>query len=186
MNYVDRLLEALKQQLRHPWSRDRSGGERVWFLVYDADKTRGVLARKDSFRLATEAAGKRWAEIDLSLQFGQWLSGHRYAARYFARPHLASTIADGFAQHLVDSITREIREREVDEQTLLVLTGTEALYGITKLSPIIKRVEDAVPGRLLVLFPGQYTEPTYRFLDARDGWNYLAVPIVPVTGKGAR
>jgi hypothetical protein len=45
-------------------------------------------------------------------------------------------------------------------------------------------IEDLVPGRLLVLFPGEYNEPQYRFLDARDGWNYLAVPIVPVSGRG--
>jgi hypothetical protein len=38
-------------------------------------------------------------------------------------------------------------------------------------------VADAVPGRLLVLFPGEYENNSYRLLDARDGWSYLAVPI---------
>jgi hypothetical protein len=30
---------------------------------------------------------------------------------------------------------------------------------------------------LLVFFPGQFDNNNYRLLDARDGWNYLAVPI---------
>jgi len=37
-----------------------------------------------------------------------------------------------------------------------------------------------VEGRLLVFFPGEYhpENHTYRLLDARDGWNYLAVPLL--------
>ena len=31
---------------------------------------------------------------------------------------------------------------------------------------------------LLVFFPGEREANTYRFLGARDGWNYLAVPIL--------
>ena len=30
---------------------------------------------------------------------------------------------------------------------------------------------------LSIFFPGQYEQNNYRLLDARDGWNYLAVPI---------
>lgn len=183
MNYVERLIEALSQQLRHPWSRDKSGGERVWFLVFDPEKLRTVLARKDAFQLATEAAGKRWDEIDISRSFGDWMAGHRYAKRYFARPNLATTIAEDYATALVAEITEQIKDRHADEDTLLVITGTEALYGILKLSHITRLIEDAVPGRLLVFFPGEYREPQYRFLDARDGWNYLAIPIVPVSGR---
>lgn len=183
MNYAERLDEALAQQLRHPWGRDKSGGERVWFLVFDPDKLRAVLARKDAFRLTTEAAGKRWEEIDISRSFGAWMAGHRYAKRYFARPNLATTIAEDYATVLVEEIKQQIRERQVDEVTLLVITGTESLYGILKLSHITRLIEDNVPGRLLVFFPGEYREPQYRFLDARDGWNYLAIPIVPVSGR---
>lgn len=185
MNYVERLNEALAQQLRHPWTQDKSGGERVWFLVFDPDKLRTVLARKEAFRQTVEASGKRWEEIDLSRAFGSWMADHRYAKRYFARPKLATTIAEDFLKILAADITSQIDERHIDEETLLVLTGTEALYGIFKLSHISRLIEDMVPGRLLVFFPGQYREPQYRFLDARDGWNYLAIPIVPVSGKGA-
>jgi hypothetical protein len=35
----------------------------------------------------------------------------------------------------------------------------------------------AVPGRLLVFFPGRYEGNSYRLLDARDGWSYRATQI---------
>jgi hypothetical protein len=184
MNYVERLNEALRLQLRHPWTNDKSGGERVWFLVFEPQKLRTVLARKEMFRLTTEAAGKTWVEVDLTRAFGEWMANHRYAQRYFKRPSLATTLPGDFANSLVHMINQEITERGVDENTLLVLSGTESLYGIDKLSHVTRMIEDLVPGRLLVLFPGEYNEPQYRFLDARDGWNYLAVPIVPVSGRG--
>src|SRR5437870_4368748 len=35
---------------------------------------------------------------------------------------------------------------------------------------------DAFANWLLVFFPGVYEQSNYRLLDARDGWNYHAVP----------
>ena len=41
----------------------------------------------------------------------------------------------------------------------------------------IERIEDSVRGRLLVFFPGEHAGNIYRFMDARDGFNYMAIPI---------
>jgi hypothetical protein len=46
-----------------------------------------------------------------------------------------------------------------------------------RVSSLIERVEDGVRGRLLVFFPGEYRHNVYRFMDARDGFNYMASPI---------
>lgn len=183
MTYVDRLNDALKAQLRMPWNMDQSGGERVWFLVFDPDKLRQVMARKAVFQLAVEDAGRRWVEIDLSHAFGEWMGSHRYAERFFSRPSRAKAIPNDFAHYLVADIQQRIDDLQVDENTLLVLVGTEALFGINKLSHLTRLIEDIVPGRLLVFFPGEYNEPHYRFLDARDGWNYLAIPITSADGR---
>ena len=51
---------------------------------------------------------------------------------------------------------------------ILVLQGCGALFGLAKLAPILDRVSDAIPGRLLVLFPGRHASGIYRLLDARD------------------
>jgi hypothetical protein len=42
---------------------------------------------------------------------------------------------------------------------------------------VLKEVVKDIRGRLVVFFPGEYEDNNYRLLDARDGWNYLAVPI---------
>ena len=44
-------------------------------------------------------------------------------------------------------------------------------------------VEAHIRGRLLVFFPGIYEQDNYRLLDARDGWNYHAVPITASEGE---
>mgnify|MGYP000987610382 CR=1 FL=1 len=49
---------------------------------------------------------------------------------------------------------------------------------------VLKLIEGDIRGRLVLFFPGQLEGNNYRLLDARDGWNYLAVPISQ-HGEGA-
>jgi hypothetical protein len=44
-------------------------------------------------------------------------------------------------------------------------------------------VSPEIKGRLLVFFPGEHDGGSYRLLDARDGWNYLAIPITAQEGE---
>ena len=46
-----------------------------------------------------------------------------------------------------------------------------------RVSELVAKAESKIRGRLLVFFPGAYENNNYRLLDARKGWNYLAVPI---------
>ncbi|SPE51782.1 conserved hypothetical protein [Verrucomicrobia bacterium] len=45
------------------------------------------------------------------------------------------------------------------------------------MSLVLKEMEQSIRGRLVLFFPGEFENNNYRLLDARDGWNYLAVPI---------
>ena len=66
------------------------------------------------------------------------------------------------------------------------LLGAGTLFGLgdaVKVSALLNAVNDAIAGRLLVFFPGDHEGNSYRLLDARDGWNYLAIPITP-NGSG--
>ena len=47
-----------------------------------------------------------------------------------------------------------------------------------------RRIERDIRGRVVVFFPGEYENSNYRLLDARDGWNYLAVPITLQEDRG--
>jgi hypothetical protein len=60
---------------------------------------------------------------------------------------------------------------------VVAVTGVASLFGFTRASLILKEVVKDIRGRLALFFPGEYDNSNYRLLDARDGWNYLAVPI---------
>lgn len=55
--------------------------------------------------------------------------------------------------------------------------GCGTLFGFASVSDFVKQLAEHVPGRLLVLFPGEYINNGYRLLDARDGWGYQATAI---------
>jgi hypothetical protein len=57
------------------------------------------------------------------------------------------------------------------------------MYGFLRISELIRDVEQAIPGRMLMFFPGSKDGSNYRLLDARDGWNYLANGITLHTGR---
>ena len=63
------------------------------------------------------------------------------------------------------------------------MTGVASLFGFTRISEVLPLVEPHIQGRLLIFFPGVYEQNNYRLLDARDGWNYLAVPITAHEGE---
>ena len=63
------------------------------------------------------------------------------------------------------------------DNPVVALKGVACLYGLLMVSDLVKALAANVPGRLLVFFPGEHEGNNYRLLDARDGWNYLAVPI---------
>ena len=63
-------------------------------------------------------------------------------------------------------------------RTVFALTGLMDLYDLLHVSELIDHIETTFAGTLLIFFPGVKEGNTYRFLDARTGWNYLAIPIL--------
>ena len=57
------------------------------------------------------------------------------------------------------------------------VTGVGALFGLVRVSEVVEDLHGDIRGRLVVFFPGVRNGNTYRLLDARDGWSYLALPI---------
>ncbi len=57
------------------------------------------------------------------------------------------------------------------------LLGAGSLFGVARVSALMKRIAAAVPGRLVIFFPGEKVDNNYRLLGARDGWDYLATAI---------
>lgn len=176
MGRIEQLAERYKRHIALPWRDDLSGAERALFVVYDKRDERRVRARRQHFAEATEEAGHRWLECDVTATFAKWMAGQEYRDSYFENPEdLALKLDEDFPEHVAKIVRKTLGK--ADGNTVVAVTGIAALFGFARVSDVLQRVEADIKGRILVFFPGDYEQGNYRLLDARDGWNYLAVPI---------
>ena len=99
-----------------------------------------------------------------------------YREAIFAEPEQFSSnseLEDLAVKHVREACLRE----DAGADSVVAVIGLASLFDFMRVSSLIERIEDGVQGRLLVFFPGEYSGQVYRFMDARDGFNYLAVPI---------
>lgn len=172
---VEDLLAAFRTRLTVPWRPDEAAAGRVWMLWYDKALERRMRGRIGEFRHAAEQSGKGWHEFDLAPEFGTWVARQTWFERAAKRPSTLGTVLPDFETHLVNRLHERLKL--CCQNDILALMGVASLFGIMRASTLIANVADAVPGRLLVTFPGAHQGGIYRLLDARDGWSYLAVPI---------
>ena len=178
MGRIEDLADRYAQHIATPWQRMVAGAQRVVMIVYDKDLERTLRARKLAFESATTQASHDWYEVDVSAAFATWMAADDYRESYFESPEdlqlrLDAEFADFVAGQIRDALTKP----EAGENSVVAVFGVGALFGFTRVSRVLKQVEPYIQGRLVVFFPGQYDHNNYRLLDARDGWNYLAVPI---------
>ena len=178
MTRMDALVDAYHRFVQHPWDRNPSGPERVWLAVYPPPYERRLRFRIEEFRIATQEAGKRWKLVDITTSFEEWLGGHEYREAYFECPEDLEPALEDFGERLIHRVRAELQADDIDGETVVALLGAGTLFGFFRVSRLIESVNDSIRGRLLVFFPGQRRGSNYRLLDAQDGWNYLAVPIV--------
>lgn len=172
------LLGHFEAQLRTPWRTDVPPAGRVWILWYDKALERRVRGRIHEFEEATRATGHGWTHLDLAPLFPRWLAQHDFFADLLTMPDELRGLLPDFAM----AVTAEVRAAlgQCGPDHLMALSGCGALFGLMRISALIGSVETEIPGRLLLLFPGDYARGIYRLLDAREGWNYHAVPIPAV------
>jgi hypothetical protein len=184
VSYVDELLDAYRRFVSLPWQQNLAGPQRVWMAVYPPDHERRLRLHLPAFKEATNEHGHLWALVDVTTSFERWMAAHAYRETYFEEPELLSTALPAFFAHLVDDVRSQLSAHSAPDGVVALL-GSGTLFGLgdsVKASALLNAVNDAVAGRLLVFFPGDQEGSSYRLLDARDGWNYLAIPITPDRG----
>jgi hypothetical protein len=181
LSSIEDLLHEFRKRLTVPWRDDELPAGRIWILWYDKSNERRVRGHLREFQLAAEQAGKAWREFDVAPQFGAWVARQTWFERLAKRPGTLPTVVPEFEDYLAETIRGELNAGGPNH--VLALTGIASLFGLTRASSLLDKVSGNVPGRLLVTFPGAHRGGIYRLLDARDGWNYLAVPI-PSTDLG--
>jgi hypothetical protein len=176
---VDGLLAAYRRSVVVPWPQNVAPAQRVWMLVYPPEWERRVRLHLEDFATATKEAGHEWSLIDVTTAFERWMGAHEYRDSYFADPELLDSALPDFFESLCAEVTEGLNSVVSAPTAAVGLTGVGSLFGLEgiKVSALLDRVADSVQGRLVVFFPGRYDGSNYRLLDARDGWNYLAIPI---------
>lgn len=177
MSEIKDLLQAYEDFVRLPWDRSLAGPEKVWFVIYDPAQERRLRLRLPEFEVATKNAGHNWTQLDLTDTFAEWMAQHEYREAYFEQPEDMDLALQEFSNHMVELVIARLTAPEVDDSTVVAIAGLASLFGLTRASSVLKEVDSVIRGRLLVFFPGRHEGSNYRLLDARDGWNYLAIPI---------
>lgn len=177
MHSFDDILRAYQRHVRLPWQNDVPPAGRVWIVWYDKSMQRRFKARLTELEHATMAAGHGWRQVDLAPTFGRWIVAHELFEPLLTQPAEIRGLLPEYEEHLATTIRKELASCSAND--VLALVGCAALFGLARISRLLDHVAAAVPGRLLVGFPGKHSGGVYRLLDARDGWNYHAVPIPP-------
>ena len=187
MTRIDELASRYRNHIGAPWQRNLAGDQKTIFVVYPKSDERKLRARLLLFEDATTSSDHGWRLLNLTDAFARWMADTEYRDAYFEEPDtLTMKLRSDFVQYAAGLLREALSGEDVDEDTVVAVLGVACLFGLTRLSLVLKEVVKDIRGRLVVFFPGEYEENNYRLLDARDGWNYLAVPITLHNGVGDR
>jgi hypothetical protein len=177
MSQINNLLKNYRRHVGIPWQSNLAGRQRVWFAVYPPSEERRLRAQIREFEIASLEAKHHWKLVDITDLPAIWLAAHEYREAYFEEPSALNMIEEDLKSHVVSSLKEACQAHDADKDAVVALLGTGSLFGFTHVSSVIMDLEESIRGRLLVFFPGEYERNVYRFMDARDGFNYMAVPI---------
>ena len=177
MASVVNLAQAYERYISLEWTPNLAGPQKVLFAVYEPRDERRIRARLGEFENATKRAGRSWLACDLTTAFAQWIAQHKYRDAYFEDPDDMTIALGAFETFAAKLVLDVLQDPKADERSVVAVYGVASLFGFMKVSRLVEMVEDAIPGRLLLFFPGHHENGVYRLMDARDGWNYHAIPI---------
>jgi len=178
MARLEELVASYKAHIVAPWQKNLAGPQKTIFVVYPKAEERRLRARLGLFEIATKEAGHEWLLFDFTPVFARWMAATDYREEYFREPSdLAIKLETDFLHYAAAQLRESLTNSKANENTVVAAHGAACLYGFSRVSLVLKEVEHDIRGRLVLFFPGEYENCNYRLLDARDGWNYLAVPI---------
>lgn len=176
MGRIQDLARIYKRHIAAPWQRTVTGAQRVILAIYDKELEKKLRGQIEEFEQATKQANHPWQLIDASSWFSEWMAKVDYRESFFEDPALLEMSLDTeFREYCCERLRSAFTA--VDSDTVTGLLGIGSLFGFARASDLIRAIEPDIQGRLLIFFPGTKDGNNYRLLDARDGWNYLAVSL---------
>ena len=174
---IEGLLHNYQGHVSIPWESNLAGAQKVWFAVYNPMDERRLRTRIGEFETATKRAGHGWHQLDLTTAFARWMAAEEYRDSYFQAPEDLDMALSDFEIFTSSEIEAMLTAASVDAESVCAVFGIASLFGLCRVSKLLESVGHSIRGRFLVFFPGERDDANYRLLDARDGWNYLAIPI---------
>ncbi|WP_019935797.1 BREX protein BrxB domain-containing protein [Oceanimonas smirnovii] len=176
---ISNLLSEYENHISLSWPVVASGEERSIFAIYKPEDELKLRARVEAFEHFTKVHGYYWQLLDITHAFEQWLTDQDYAEAYFENPEYLEANYEFFAEDLAQQLREQIKKESENDasKTVVALLGCGTLFGITSVSGLVRQLADVIQGRLLVFFPGEKDDNTYRLLDAKNGWGYLATAL---------
>ncbi len=183
MARIEELVSSYKNHISAPWQKNLAGAQKTIFVVYPKTDERRLRVRLGEFEIATKETGHGWHLFDFTPVFATWMASIDYRDEYFESPSdLDIKLETDFLHYAAGELGNYLNRESADENSVVAAFGVASLYGLTKISLVLKEIEHNIRGRLVLFFPGEYENRNYRLLDARDGWNYHAVPITLHSG----
>ncbi len=177
MSMLDRLVTNYESFVQLPWTPNLSGKQRVWFAVYPPSEERQLRTKLPEFESATISSRHSWHLVDITSEPAAWIARHEYREELFAQPSAMTNIEQEMRSAIISKVAAACQAEGVAQNSVVAVLGTASLFGFTHVSGVVSEVEEYIRGRLLLFFPGSFERNLYRFMDARDGFNYMAVPI---------
>jgi len=185
MARIDQLLASYRRHVSLTPRGNLPLSQRVWFVVYPPEDERRMQNRIAEFEIATRDEGLDWRRLDFSGAFADWMDTDHpdpdERRDTLADPEIVETYAEsGFIDFLAERIRTEMESVAEAEavSTVFAISGLMDLYDFVHVSEVLATLDSHLRGIVLLLFPGEREGNTYRFLGARTGWNYLAIPIL--------
>ena len=144
-NNIDELVTAYEKVVKGNWTTTLSGQERIWFLVYEPDTQRKVYFRLSDIENTTKKAGKNWVKISFKDCFPEWMASHEYREDYFQEPEaIVDQLEFDFRDFVIKRTIDEMRNLNIDEETVIAFTDVASLFGFTRLSDILNKISNEV------------------------------------------
>lgn len=181
MSRINQLLHNYRRHVSLPQRPNAAAAQRIWFAVYPPEDERRLQYRLQEFELATREVGLGWQLVDLHGRLREWFESEdpEELASWFAYPQDIDLYARSqWKERLATLIKAEVAKLPDPARTVVALSGLMELFDFLEVSELLETLERAIPGYLLLFFPGERENNVYQFLCARAGWDYLAVPIV--------
>src|SRR4051794_5053122 len=154
MARLEDLAELYGHHIATPWQRTVAGAQRVIMVAYDKELERVLRARKREFEMRTQEAGHDWHEVDVTTTFATWLAADDYRDAYFESPDDLQLKLDAeFQDYVAERIREALTRQAVGENSVVAVFGVGSLFGLARVSQVLKLVEGDIRGRLVVFFP---------------------------------